>query len=50
MNIMFFLLAFSLLLAGLALAFFLWTIYADQYADPEGDAERILFADEDRPL
>ncbi len=50
MNIIVFLAPFSLLLAGLGLAGFLWTFRAGQYDDPEGDAARILFDnDDDKP-
>ncbi len=42
MNIIVFVLPFSLLLAGLGLAGFFWTFKAGQYEDPQGDAARIL--------
>ncbi len=42
MNVLFILVPVSLFLAGLALAFFLWTLRSDQYEDLEGDAWRIL--------
>lgn len=50
MNILFMLAPMSLGLGLLALGAFLWTLRADQYEDPVGDAERILIDDpEDRP-
>ena len=51
MNIIFLLAPFSLLLAGIGLGGFWWTLRSGQYEDPAGDAERILFDDiaEDGP-
>lgn len=49
MNAILFLIPISLLLAGVALTAFLWTLRARQYKDPEGDRHRILTA-EDVPL
>lgn len=50
MNILFMLAPMSLGLGLLALGAFLWTMRANQYEDPVGDAERILIDDpEDRP-
>jgi cbb3-type cytochrome oxidase maturation protein len=41
---------FSVALGLLAVAAFWWTLSANQYDDPVGDAARILVADpEDRP-
>jgi cbb3-type cytochrome oxidase maturation protein len=39
----------SLLLGGIGLAAFLWSLKTDQWSDPEGDAARILFDDERGP-
>lgn len=39
----------SILLGLVGLAAFLWSLRSDQYRDPEGDAARILFDNEDRP-
>lgn len=40
----------SLLLGGLGLAAFLWSLKTRQYEDPEGDAQRILNKEwDDRP-
>lgn len=51
MNIFFLLAPFSLLLGGLGLVAFYWTLRNDQYEDPAGDAARILMDDPaDRPL
>lgn len=49
MNAIIFLIPISLVLAGVALVAFLWTLNARQYGDPEGDSHRILTA-EDTPL
>ena len=42
MNILVFLIPVSLILGALGLAAFVWSLKADQYDDPEGNAERIL--------
>lgn len=49
MTALLYLLPISLILAGIALLAFLWTVRSGQYEDPAGDAERILQAD-DVPL
>ena len=49
MNVLFILVPVSLILAGLALAAFLWTLRSAQYEDLEGDAWRILSEDENPP-
>jgi cbb3-type cytochrome oxidase maturation protein len=50
MNIVVFLAPFSIGLGLIALGAFWWTLRADQYEDPLGDAARILVDDaEDRP-
>jgi cbb3-type cytochrome oxidase maturation protein len=50
MNILMFLAPFSLGLGLIAVAAFAWTLRADQYEDPAGDAARILVDDpDDRP-
>ncbi len=48
MNVLFILVPVSLILSGVALAAFLWTLRASQYDDLAGDAWRIL-SDEDSP-
>lgn len=48
MNILFTLVPVSLVLAGLALGSFLWSLRHGQYDDLEGDAARILL-DETNP-
>ena len=40
----------ALLLGGLGLAAFLWALKSGQYDDMEGNASRILFDDDDKPL
>lgn len=49
MNEFLFLVPVSLILGGLGLCAFLWSLRKDQYDDLDGAAERILH-DEDRPL
>ncbi len=45
MNVLAFLIPVSLILGGVGLAAFIWTIRTGQYGDPEGDAARILMDD-----
>ncbi|WP_371225555.1 cbb3-type cytochrome oxidase assembly protein CcoS [Roseovarius sp. 2305UL8-3] len=50
MNILTYLIPISLLLGGLGLLFFVYTVRSNQYDDPEGDARRILRDDyDDKP-
>lgn len=50
MNILAYLIPISLVLGGLGLGFFIWTVKTNQYDDPEGDARRILSDEyDDRP-
>ncbi|MGR3271159.1 cbb3-type cytochrome oxidase assembly protein CcoS [Thalassococcus profundi] len=50
MTILAYLIPISLILGGLGLAAFLYTLRTRQYDDPEGDAQRILRDDfDDRP-
>lgn len=50
MGILVYLIPVSLLLGGLGLGAFLWSLKHRQYDDPEGDANRILNTDwDDRP-
>ncbi len=42
MNILAYLIPISLILGGLGLGFFVFTVKSRQYDDPEGDAQRIL--------
>ena len=42
MNVLIYLIPASLALGGLGLALFFWTMRADQYDDPDGNANRIL--------
>ena len=39
-----------LFLGGLGLAGFLWALKSGQYDDMEGNASRILFDDDEKPL
>ncbi|MDV7341145.1 cbb3-type cytochrome oxidase assembly protein CcoS [Terasakiella sp. A23] len=39
-----------LVLGGLGLAAFLWALKSGQYDDMEGNAARILYDDDDKPL
>jgi cbb3-type cytochrome oxidase maturation protein len=45
MNVLAFLIPVSLILGGIGLVFFIWTIRSGQYNDPDGDAARILMDD-----
>ncbi len=47
MNVLVVLIPISLLLGGLGLACFIWTIRSGQYSDPKGDAARILMDADD---
>ncbi|MEJ1990668.1 MAG: cbb3-type cytochrome oxidase assembly protein CcoS [Maritimibacter sp.] len=42
MSILIFLIPISLLLGGVGLMAFFWTLRSHQYDDPQGDAHRIL--------
>jgi cbb3-type cytochrome oxidase maturation protein len=47
MNVLAYLIPISLILGGLGLVFFVYTVRSNQYDDPEGDARRILSDDWD---
>lgn len=50
MEILVFLIPASLILGGIGLVAFFWTLKSDQYSDPEGDARRILSGEfDDKP-
>jgi cbb3-type cytochrome oxidase maturation protein len=49
MNILVILIPVSLILGGLGLAAFLWSLRSNQYDDLEGDAWRILSEDDKDP-
>ncbi len=49
MNILVILIPVSLILGGLGLAAFLWSLRSNQYEDLEGDAWRILSEDDTAP-
>ena len=49
MNILVILIPVSLILGGLGLAAFIWSLRSAQYEDLEGDAWRILSEDDDKP-
>ncbi|WP_127114592.1 cbb3-type cytochrome oxidase assembly protein CcoS [Shimia sediminis] len=42
MNVLSYLIPISLILGGIGLLFFIFTVRSNQYDDPEGDAQRIL--------
>lgn len=48
MNVLVVLIPVSLILGGIGLAAFLWTVRSEQYDDSEGSAARILL-DDDKP-
>jgi len=41
-NVLVYLIPISLLMGGLGLAAFFWTLKSQQYDDPDGDSHRIL--------
>ena len=47
MNVLAFLIPISLILGGVGLLGFIFTLRSRQYDDPEGDARRILSSDYD---
>jgi cbb3-type cytochrome oxidase maturation protein len=47
MNILTYLIPISLILGGVGLVAFVYTVRSNQYNDPEGDARRILSDDWD---
>ncbi|HKL54584.1 MAG: cbb3-type cytochrome oxidase assembly protein CcoS [Roseovarius sp.] len=47
MNILTYLIPISLILGGVGLVAFVYTVRSNQYDDPEGDARRILSDDWD---
>ena len=49
MNVLVVLIPVSLILGGLGLLAFIWTLRSEQYGDPDGDAARILLDDERPP-
>ncbi|GAA6163537.1 cbb3-type cytochrome oxidase assembly protein CcoS [Pelagimonas sp. KU-00592-HH] len=50
MSVLSYLIPISLILGGVGLLAFLYTVRSDQYEDPEGDAQRILSGEwDDRP-
>ncbi len=49
MNVLVILIPASLVLGGLGLAAFLWSLRANQYDDLDGDAWRILSENDDEP-
>lgn len=46
MNVLVVLIPVSLILGGLGLAGFIWTLRKGQYEDPDGDGARILLDDD----
>ncbi|MCA1775936.1 MAG: cbb3-type cytochrome oxidase assembly protein CcoS [Paracoccaceae bacterium] len=46
MNVLVILIPVSLILGGLGLVAFLWTVRSDQYDDDQGNAARILLDDD----
>ena len=49
MDILLYLIPIAMLLGGVALVAFLWSLKSGQFEDMEGAANRILFDDEDIP-
>lgn len=49
MDVLLYLIPIALILGGLGLAAFIWSLRSGQYDDLDGAAQRILFDDEGRP-
>lgn len=49
MNVLLILIPVSIILGGLGLCGFLWTLRSGQYDDAEGSAARLLLDDDDAP-
>lgn len=49
MSVLIYLIPIALLLGGIGLAAFLWSLRSGQYDDLDGAAERILFDDDEPP-
>jgi cbb3-type cytochrome oxidase maturation protein len=49
MDVIAYLIPLAILLGGLGLAAFFWSLKHGQYDDPDGAAQRILFDDDDAP-
>ncbi|MBR9652164.1 cbb3-type cytochrome oxidase assembly protein CcoS [Thalassovita aquimarina] len=47
MSVLSYLIPISLILGGVGLLFFIYTVKSDQYDDPDGNAQRILNGDWD---
>lgn len=47
MEVLVYLIPVSLILGGIGLGAFFWTLKTHQYDDPEGDAQRILSGEHD---
>lgn len=50
MDVLLYLIPIALTLGALGLAGFFWALRHRQFDDPEGDSQRALFVDEERPL
>ena len=50
MSVLVYLIPIALLLGGLGLVAFLWSLKSGQYEDLDGAAQRILIDDDDQPL
>ena len=50
MNVLFFLIPVTLFMGIIGLMAFFWSLKSGQYEDLSGDAERILFDNDDHPL
>ncbi|HAU78698.1 MAG TPA: cbb3-type cytochrome oxidase assembly protein CcoS [Agrobacterium sp.] len=50
MSALTFLIPVAILMGGAGLIAFFWSLRSGQYDDPDGDAQRIIFNRDDRPL
>jgi cbb3-type cytochrome oxidase maturation protein len=50
MDVLLYLIPIALMLGVFGLVGFFWALRNRQFDDPEGDSQRALFAEDDRPL
>lgn len=50
MSVLLYMIPLALLLGGVGLAAFIWSLRSGQYEDLDGAAQRILIADDEEPI